>query len=333
MRKRINTIPSIHQWYRLHQGALHYAMAFSISGVLVIAGERLPSYWLGITGFFLLGLSMLSLGFRLYFFSLERKLQDKPGKPRVKVYQKKHPKLDQKPFLGLFRGALGNLALLLSLGLVLAAFEWKTYEPIRIVDPPYAHQAEPLVSVPVTEQKPAPPPAPKVVSKAPRMNEVDDEQFVRNAKADKEEERPRQKQERPPMETTGHPFAGDSPWLDPSDNQGLDGDEAVEAPKKMADQVARFPGGDKAWLDYLRNHTEYPESTKRMGIEGSVVVKFVVEKDGSITDVELVRGLGYGLDKEALRAVANSPNWEPALHNGRLVRFQKYVSIHFKLRK
>ena len=97
------------------------------------------------------------------------------------------------------------------------------------------------------------------------------------------------------------------------------------------DETASFPGGLNAWGSYIGSNMRYPNQAQRLGVEGRVFVEFVVEKDGSLTDVKVVKGIGAGCDGEAIRVVKNSPNWLPGKINGTPVR-QKYIqNILFKL--
>ncbi|MHA7128336.1 TonB family protein [Algoriphagus namhaensis] len=91
------------------------------------------------------------------------------------------------------------------------------------------------------------------------------------------------------------------------------------------------PGGMEGWNNYLRANLTYPSEAKQVGAEGTVIVVFVVQADGSITDVEILRGVGAGCDEEAIRVVENSPNWEPGMQKGRTVNTRMRLPIRFKL--
>lgn len=90
-------------------------------------------------------------------------------------------------------------------------------------------------------------------------------------------------------------------------------------------------GGMQAWNEYLAANINYPAQAKEMEIEGTVIAVFVINTDGSITDVELLRGIGGGCDEEALRVIQNAPNWEPGKQRGREVRTRMRLPIRFKL--
>jgi periplasmic protein TonB len=90
-------------------------------------------------------------------------------------------------------------------------------------------------------------------------------------------------------------------------------------------------GGMEGWNQYLQKNLKYPTQARRMGIEGTVYVVFVVNTDGSIQDVDVLRGIGGGCDEEAIRVVRNAPKWTPGKQRGRPVRVKMRLPIRFKL--
>lgn len=100
---------------------------------------------------------------------------------------------------------------------------------------------------------------------------------------------------------------------------------------EVVEQMPSFPGGDKALLEYLSSNIKYPVVAQENGVQGRVVVSFVVEKDGSITDVKVVRSVDPSLDKEAQRVVKSMPKWIPGKQNGSAVRVKYNVPVSFKL--
>ncbi|HEY4799993.1 MAG TPA: energy transducer TonB, partial [Bacteroidia bacterium] len=94
-----------------------------------------------------------------------------------------------------------------------------------------------------------------------------------------------------------------------------------------------FPGGDGELFNFLRKNTVYPQVEKENGIQGKVFVTFVVDKDGSVTDVQLYKGLkgGPGCDKEALRVAKMMPKWAPGKQNGKSVKVRYILPFVFKL--
>lgn len=98
-------------------------------------------------------------------------------------------------------------------------------------------------------------------------------------------------------------------------------------------EPASFPGGLEAYGSFLSENLKYPKQARKMGIEGRVFVQFIVETDGSISNVEVVKGIGAGCDDEAVRVIKEFPKWNPAKKDGKLVQ-QKFIqNILFKLPK
>jgi protein TonB len=99
----------------------------------------------------------------------------------------------------------------------------------------------------------------------------------------------------------------------------------------VVEQMPSFPGGNGALLEYLASHVKYPVVAQENGVQGRVIVSFVVEKDGSITDVRVVRSVDPSLDREAARVVSSMPRWTPGKQNGSAVRVKYNVPVMFKL--
>ena len=92
-----------------------------------------------------------------------------------------------------------------------------------------------------------------------------------------------------------------------------------------------YPGGDAALMQYLSSNIHYPAVAAENGVQGRVVVGFVVERDGSITDVNVMRSVDPSLDREAVRVVKNMPRWTPGKQNGSAVRVKYQVPVTFRL--
>ena len=99
----------------------------------------------------------------------------------------------------------------------------------------------------------------------------------------------------------------------------------------VAETMPQFPGGPNALMKYLSENTKYPESAKANKIEGRVFVSFVIEKDGSITNAEVMRGIDKECDAEAVRVVSSMPKWQAGTQNGEAVRCRFTVPFIFKL--
>ena len=97
------------------------------------------------------------------------------------------------------------------------------------------------------------------------------------------------------------------------------------------DTPATFPGGEFKMVEFLRDNLKYPESAKKKGIEGKVYIQFVVEKDGSIADVKVMRGVCEELDAEAVRVIKAMPKWKPGEQEGKPVRTTMMLPINFKI--
>ena len=99
----------------------------------------------------------------------------------------------------------------------------------------------------------------------------------------------------------------------------------------VAETMPQFPGGSNELMKYLSENTKYPESAKANKIEGRVFVRFVIEKDGSITNAEVMRGIDKECDAEAVRVVSSMPKWQPGTQSGEAVRCRFTVPFIFKL--
>lgn len=99
----------------------------------------------------------------------------------------------------------------------------------------------------------------------------------------------------------------------------------------VVEVMPSFPGGQGALMSYLSSHVKYPVVAQENGVQGRVTVSFVVERDGSITDVHVVRSVDPSLDREAARVISSMPNWQPGKQNGSAVRVKFNVPVQFKL--
>lgn len=106
-------------------------------------------------------------------------------------------------------------------------------------------------------------------------------------------------------------------------------------PLVIVEENAAFPGGIEIMHQFVRENTRYPELEQKAQIEGTVHISFVVEKDGSITHIQLQRAVpgGPGLTKEAIRIISIMPKWIPAKNNGQVVRQQYYLPVKFRLKQ
>ena len=221
---------------------------------------------------------------------------------------KKSPKADLESKKIIFT----QLGLILALALILLAFEWKSYD--KSVEGFGERIVEDVMEeiIPITEQKvkPPPPPPPKRVV---QINIVEDDVEVEDdLMIDAEADEFTEMDEYIPIEV---------------DEEVLD-----EAPIfTVVESMPEFPNGMKELYVYLQNNIKYPVMAKESGIQGKVYVTFVVEKNGSITDVKVLRGIGGGCDEEAIRVVAAMPKWKPGKQRGKPVRVQYNLPVRFTL--
>lgn len=225
---------------------------------------------------------------------------------------KKNKKIDLERRTPLFFA----IGLVISMSLVLVAFEWKSeYEPIEIA--PRTDKVDPLYIPQITRHKDPEPPKPKAEKKAvvkksnnpPVIIEKKDEEEIQETiKIDD---------------------------LIPDDFTAvIDENEGYEEAEKIFDFVesdAQYPGGNKAFLEFLASQINYPRNAARMGVEGTVILQYVINTDGTITDIEIIKGIGFGCDEEAKRVLAMAPNWTPGKQRGIPVRVRQRVPIKFKL--
>ncbi len=99
----------------------------------------------------------------------------------------------------------------------------------------------------------------------------------------------------------------------------------------LVEEEPSYPGGDEARIKFLQENMKYPEEAIKHGVQGKVFVTFVVEVDGSLSDVKVLRGIGSGCDDEAIRVVKSMPKWIPGKQKGIPVRIQFNLPIDFKL--
>ncbi len=95
----------------------------------------------------------------------------------------------------------------------------------------------------------------------------------------------------------------------------------------------KFPGGMAKFYKFISQNIKYPDQAKKDSIQGNVFISFVIEKNGSLTNIKVDRKLGYGTDEEAIRVLKLSPNWEPGTQDGKPVRVKYNIPIRFNLDK
>ncbi len=218
----------------------------------------------------------------------------------------------KKADLEIKKGYFFEIGLIVALLVVFAAFEYKSYDKITVDLTARAVDDTPEEIIPITEQKvkPPPPPPPKQVTKITIVEddvEVEDEIDI-DVEADDETE----------MEE----------YIPPDD----DDEEIVEAEIfTVVEAMPEFPGGMAKLMGYLGNNIKYPPFAKETNIQGRVFINFVVEPDGKISNVKVLRGIGGGCDEEAIRVVESMPKWKPGMQRGKPVRVSYNLPVKFTL--
>jgi len=124
----------------------------------------------------------------------------------------------------------------------------------------------------------------------------------------------------------------------PMDLGDIDGTSNVvaevveEKPYTYVEQMPTFPGGDSEMMKYLGKNIRYPAAAQRAGVEGLVVLSFVVSSTGEISDIQVVKQLGAGTDEEAVRVVKSMPKWTPGKQNGRAVPVRYTLPVRFTIK-
>ncbi|HEY1007664.1 MAG TPA: energy transducer TonB, partial [Sphingobacteriaceae bacterium] len=115
----------------------------------------------------------------------------------------------------------------------------------------------------------------------------------------------------------------------PRDGNDEGPDEAVDFTE--AGQLPQFPGGGQGFAKFLSGHIRYPAEARANNITGRVIARFIVEKDGSLSDIKILRGLGYGTEEETLRVLKLSPRWTPGTKAGKPVRVTYTIPVSYEL--
>ena len=226
---------------------------------------------------------------------------------------KKSPKADLEGKKGVFF----EIGLTLALAVLLFAFEWKSStEQVTPFQTPAEEQIEDEI-IPITQQMlkppPPPPPAPKLTDLIKIVEDelsIDEELEIDDAEADVENKN-----------NYNFDYDGDS-WGEEESDGEADIFQVVE-------DMPQFPGGSvQKWI---AKNVKYPMIAQENNIQGKVFVQFVIEKDGSVSDVKVARSVDPSLDKEAIRVVKAMPKWKPGKQRGKPVRVSYTVPINFQL--
>ena len=198
--------------------------------------------------------------------------------------------------------------------LVYVALEWTEREVTKyeVTDTEFLFEEE--VEIQQTSQETPPPPPPPAVQEVEVLNVVEDNVETESIEVNTEDDKEVEVVIAAPVEAPVE-------------------EEEEEVIFKVVEQNAEFPGGEKELRKYLSEHIKYPVIAQENGIQGRVVVSFVVEPDGSISNVQVVRGVDPSLDKEAVRVCKQMPKWNPGKQNGQAVRVKYNLPVQFKLQQ
>ena len=204
------------------------------------------------------------------------------------------------------------MGLVFVLSLVYVALEWTEREVTKyeVTDTEFLFEEE--VEIQQTSQETPPPPPPPAVQEVEVLNVVEDNVETESIEVNTEE--------------TEQEVVIAAPVEAPVE------EEEEEVVFVVVESMPEFPGGQQALFKYLSENVKYPVIAQENGIQGRVICQFVVNKDGSIVDVEVVRSGGDpSLDKEAVRVIKSMPKWKPGKQRGKAVRVKYTVPVNFKL--
>jgi len=221
---------------------------------------------------------------------------------------RKTPKADLENKKGYFF----EIGMILALLVVFGAFSLKSYDKQTVNQLQVAMDDVPEEIIPITEQKvkPPPPPPPRQVTQIKIVE--DDVEVEDDLDIDVEADDATEFEEYVPPE---------------------EDEEEVEEQQifQVVENMPEFPGGRAALMKYLATNIKYPPYAKEAGIQGRVFINFVVETNGNITNVKVLRGIGGGCDEEAIRVVKGMPKWSPGMQRGKPVRVSFNLPVKFTL--
>ena len=204
-----------------------------------------------------------------------------------------------------------SIGLMVTMSLVVTAFEWKDYDESMVdLMGKSTNTFEETMEVPPTEQPP--PPAPTI--QQPQVIEVPDEEEIKDdIKVNLD------------VEVT------DETKVEEIVVQAEQPKEETDEIFTVVEESATPKGGMQAFYKFVGEKIKYPAQARRMGIEGRVFVEFVINKDGSLSDVRSIKGIGAGCDEEAVRIIQSAPAWNPGKQRGKSVKQRYTLPIIFKL--
>ena len=205
------------------------------------------------------------------------------------------------------------LGLVFVLSVCYVALEWTEKEVTKydVVDMDFQFEEE--IEIQQTTQETPPPPPPPAVQEVEVLNVVEDDVETQEIEINTEDDKDVEVVIQAPVEV-------------------VEEEEEEEVVFVVVEDMPEFPGGQQALFKYLSENVKYPVIAQENGIQGRVICQFVVNKDGNIVDVEVVRSGGDpSLDKEAVRVVKSMPKWKPGKQRGKAVRVKYTVPVNFRL--
>ena len=205
------------------------------------------------------------------------------------------------------------MGLVFVLSLCYVALEWTEKEVTKyeVTDTDFLIEEE--IEIQQTTQETPPPPPPPAVQEVEVLNVVEDNVETESIEVNTEDDKEVEVVIAAPVEAPVE-------------------EEEEEVVFVVVESMPEFPGGQQALFKYLSENVKYPVIAQENGIQGRVICQFVVNKDGSIVDVEVVRSGGDpSLDKEAIRVIKSMPKWKPGKQRGKAVRVKYTVPVNFKL--
>jgi periplasmic protein TonB len=210
-----------------------------------------------------------------------------------------------------------QLGLIVSLGLALAAFEWEIpdYKSTGLPGGTIIHFEDDYTSIQTKQLTPPPPAIPKPATEFMIVdNSVEVEDFtLPDFGADEGEINPIYTRVVIPAL--------------PDEKPAIENEIFINVGK-----MPEYPGGEEALFKFLAQNISYPPEAREAGAQGTVYLSFIVEKDGSVSHVKVLRGVGFGCDEEAVRVISRMPKWSPGMQRTMPVRVSFNMPIAFKLK-
>ncbi len=227
---------------------------------------------------------------------------------------KKTPRADLESKKGLFI----EIGLTVVLAIMLLAFNWKSYDQEEMVQTTReAVEVIEDVVIQTAEETPPPPPEEQPIESTDLVVVDDDKELENEYKV---------------KDASDDGSRASETYVIPVATAKVE--EEVEETEifKIVESMPTFPGGEEKMMEYLRDNIKYPQAAKETGITGRVLVSFVVERDGSITNAKVDRDIGGGCGAEALKVIKSMPKWEPGKQRGKSVRVEVRMPVAFNLR-